>query len=119
MTALGGGGVAASGLNYQYLVTAEYFLRYLRQNPELIPRAALVVDPLLANADRVEDDIVDFAIEVDDELTHHCQVKSSAAPARYPLLPSDGRPVLQRLLGQQAANSFILTNKPLTPMLGP
>jgi len=39
MSSLGGGGVAAYGLYYQYLVTAEFFLRFLRQNPELIARA--------------------------------------------------------------------------------
>ena len=78
MTTLGGGGVAAYGLNYQYLATADYFLRYLRTNPELIPRATLVVDPLLTNADGKADDIVDFAIEIDGVATHSVQVRSSA-----------------------------------------
>jgi hypothetical protein len=35
-----GGAVAAYGLHYQYLVTAELFLRFLRENPELIARTA-------------------------------------------------------------------------------
>jgi hypothetical protein len=117
MTSLGGGGIAAFGLNYQYLVTAEFFLQYLRQNPDLIPRAALVVDPLLTQADGKEDDIVDFAIEVDDEATHHSQVKSSTEPTNYPLQPADARPVLERLLSHQAPSTFILTNKPLSPQL--
>lgn len=91
MSALGGGGVAAFGLDYQYLVTVEFFLRYLRQNPELIPRATLVVDPLLINTGGVEDDIVDFGVEVDGESTHHCQVKSSTEPSTYPLQPAEAR----------------------------
>ena len=77
MTTLGGGGVGAYGLNYQYLATADYFLRYLGANPELIPRATLVVDPLVTKSDGEEDDIVDFAIEIDSEPTHSVQVKSS------------------------------------------
>lgn len=117
MSALGGGGVAAFGLDYQYLVTVEFFLRYLRQNPELIPRATLVVDPLLINTGGVEDDIVDFGVEVDGESTHHCQVKSSTEPSTYPLQPAEARTVLEGLLGHQATNSFILTNKPLSPVL--
>jgi hypothetical protein len=66
---LGGGAVAAYGLNYQYLATLDYFLRFLRANPELIPRSTLVIEPLLVKEDGDGDDIVDFAIEVtaDDE----------------------------------------------------
>ena len=117
MSSLGGGGIAAFGLNYQYLVTAEYFLRFLRQNPELIPRATLVVEPLVAKPDGKEDDVVDFAIEVDGEATHHTQAKSSVEPTNNPLQPGDARPVLERLLRLEAPNAFILTNKPLSPQL--
>jgi len=117
MTTLGGGGVGAYGLNYQYLATADYFLRYLGANPELIPRATLVVDPLVTKSDGKEDDIVDFAIEIDSEPTHSVQVKSSLDPAEYPLQPAQARDVLQRLLSNQAPNSLILTNKPLSPQL--
>lgn len=119
MTAVGGGGVAAYGLKYQYLVTADYFLRYLRQNPELIPRAVLLVDPLISRPDGTADDIVDFAIEVDGVATHHIQVKASSEPEEHPLRPGDARPVLVRLLGHEARISLILTNKPLSPQLLP
>jgi hypothetical protein len=117
MNALGGGGVAAFGLRYQYLVTTDFFFRFLHQNPDLIARTTLIVEPLLAKPDGQSDDIVDFAVEVDGEATHHSQVKSSAEPAKYPLQPGDARPVLERLLSHKAANSFILTNKPLSPQL--
>jgi hypothetical protein len=117
MNTLGGGGVAAFGLRYQYLVTVDFFLRFLQQNPDLIARATLIVEPLLARSDGQPDDIVDFAVEVDGGATHHSQVKSSVEPTLYPLQPADARPVLKSLLSHEAANSFILTNKPLSPQL--
>ncbi len=117
MTTRGGGAVAAYGLKYQYLATADYFLRYLREHPELIQRATLVVEPLLINADGKDDDIVDFAIEVDDVASHHIQVKATTKPDQYPLQPADARAVLDRLLGHGTENSMLLTNKPLSPEL--
>jgi hypothetical protein len=75
MTTLGRGSVAAYGLKYQYLATVEYFLRYLREHPELIARTTLVVEPLFKNANEADDDIVDFAIELDDVAIHHTQVR--------------------------------------------
>lgn len=117
MTSRGGGAAAAYGLKYQYLATADYFLRYLREHPELIARATLVVEPLLLKADEKEDDIVDFAIEVDDVASHHIQVKATTKPDHYPLQPADAREALDRLLGHAAENSVLLTNKPLSPGL--
>lgn len=117
MTTLGGGAVAAYGLKYQYLATTEYFLRYLREHPELIPHAALVVEPLLTNANGQYDDIVDFAIEVDDAASHHIQVKATTKPNEYPLQPAEARVALGRLLGHAAQHSMLLTNKPLSTVL--
>lgn len=117
MTSLGGGEIAAYGLSYQYLVTLDYVLRYLRTNPALIQHATLVVEPLIPKPDGKTDDIVDFAIEVDGESADQVQVKSSAEPAEHPLQPTPARAALERLLGRQAANSLILTNKPLSPQL--
>src|SRR6185369_13719064 len=107
MTALGGGGVAAFGFNYQYLVTAEYFLTFLNENPELISRAALVIEPLHKKADGKDDDVVDFAIEVDGEVTHNTQVKSSTDPATYPLQPAPARAALEPLVAYPAANTLL------------
>jgi hypothetical protein len=114
LTTLGGGSVAAYGLKYQYLATLEYFLRYLREHPELIARTTLVVEPILEDSDGVDDDIVDFGIEVDDVAVHHLQVKATTNPDRYRLQPSDARVALDRLLRHAADNSVLLTNKPLS-----
>lgn len=117
MNSVSGGSVAAYGLNYQYLTTADYFLRYLRANPELIQHATLVIEPLITKPDGNDDDIVDFAIEIDGEATHHIQVKSSPDPNQHPLQPAPARAALTRLLSHKALNSLILTNKPLSPQL--
>jgi hypothetical protein len=117
MTTLGGGSVAAYGLKYQYLATVEYFLRYLRLHPELIARTTLVVEPLFKNANEADDDIVDFAIELDDVAVHHIQVKATTKPDQYPIQPADARAALNQLLGHPADNSTLLTNKPLSPGL--
>ena len=114
---IGGGEVAAYGLRYQYLATIDFFLHFLREHPELIQRATLVVDPLLAKSDGHDDDIVDFAIEIDSEATHHIQVKATTDPAKYPLQPAKARDALERLVSHGAEHSVILTNKPLSPDL--
>lgn len=114
---LGGGGVAAFGFSYQYLQTAEVFLTLLRENPELIARATLVIEPLHKKPDGKDDDVVDFAIEVDGEVMHSVQVKSSSEPDEYPLQPAPARTVLERLVAYQAANTVLLTNKPISPDL--
>lgn len=56
MVALGGGGIAAFGLRYQYLVTAEYVLAFLRNDLALIPHANLVTEPLHKKDDGKDDD---------------------------------------------------------------
>jgi hypothetical protein len=122
MTTHGGGEIAAYGLSYQYMATADHILRYLHSNPEAIPRATLIVEPLLPKADGKdddeEDDIVDFAIEIDDEAADSAQVKSSLDPLENPLQPAPARIILERLLGNtQAPNLLILTNRPLSPQL--
>jgi hypothetical protein len=117
MTTLGGGGIAAFGFNYQYLMTAESFLTFLSENPELIPRAALVIEPLHTKADGKDDDVVDFAIEVDGEVSHNTQVKSSPEPTTHPLQPAPAREALQRLVAHTATNTLLLTNKPISPDL--
>jgi hypothetical protein len=117
MTDLGGGGVAAFGFSYQYLQTAEVFLTVLRENPELIARATLVVEPLHKKADGKEDDVVDFAIEVDSDVVYSVQVKSSSEPDEHPLQPAPARDALERLVAYPASNTLLLTNKPISPGL--
>lgn len=114
---LGGGGVAAFGFSYQYLQTAEVFLSLLRANPELIAHAALVIEPLRTKPDGKDDDVVDFAIEVDGEVLCSVQVKASSEPDKYPLQPAPARTALDRLVVHQASNIILLTNKPISPDL--
>ncbi|MGB8403132.1 MAG: hypothetical protein WCE30_03535 [Mycobacterium sp.] len=117
MVALGGGGIAAFGLRYQYLATAEYVLVFLRDNPDLIPHANLVVEPLHIKEDGKDDDVVDFAIEIDNEPSHNVQVKSSSEPEEHPLQPALAREVFDRLASHSADQRILLTNKPLSPGL--
>ena len=117
MVALGGGGIAAFGLRYQYLVTAEYALAFLRNNPALIPHVKLVIEPLHKKDDGKDDDVVDFAIETDDEPSHNVQVKSSSEPDDHLLQPAAAREVFDRLVNHPAEQRILLTNKPLSPLL--
>lgn len=114
---IGGGEVAAYGFRHQYPATIDFFLSFLLRHPELIQRAMLVVDPLLTESDGKNDDIVDFAIEIDSEATHHIQVKATTDPAEYPLQPGKAREALERLVSHGAQRSIVLTNKPLSPDL--
>lgn len=114
---MGGGAVAAYGLKYQYLATLDYFLRYLREYPELIPCSSLVVEPVLEDGEGEDDDIVDFAIEVDGVAAQYIQVKATTKPAQYALQPAEARRALQRLLNHGADSSILLTNKLLSPDL--
>lgn len=117
MTDLGGGGVAAFGFSYQYLQTAELFLTLLRKNSELIARATLVVEPLHKKANGKDDDVVDFAIEVDGDVLYSVQVKASSEPDEYPLQPAPARAALERLVAYPASNTLLLTNKRISPGL--
>lgn len=117
MVALGGGGIAAFGLRYQYMVTAEYVLAFLRNDLALIPRAVLVIEPLHKKDDGKDDDVVDFAIDVDDERSQNVQVKSSSEPEDHPLQPAAAREVFDRLVNHPAEQRILLTNKPLSPAL--
>jgi hypothetical protein len=91
----------------------EYFLRYLREHPDLIARNTLVVEPLFKDANCADDDIVNFAIEL-DEVAVRIQVKATTRRNQYPLQPADARAALNRLLGHPANNSTLLTSKPLS-----
>lgn len=116
MVALGGGGIAAFGLRYQYRVTAEYVLAFLRNNLALIPHANLVIEPLHQKDDGKDDDVVDFALEIDDEPSHNVQVKSSSEPEDHPLQPAAACEVFDRLVKHPAEQRILFTNKPLSPV---
>ncbi|MEV6557520.1 hypothetical protein AB0M22_17510 [Nocardia sp. NPDC051756] len=109
-----GGISAAYGFNYQYLATAVYVLRRLRDDLSLLARTVLVVEPDSVSATGVADDIVDFAIEVDGEAVERVQVKASRSPDERPLQPAEARDVFTRLCGDDSCSAVLLTNRPLS-----
>lgn len=113
----GGGTIAAFGLKYQYMATVEQFLQHLRDNPELIARTALVVEPVVVGPNGADDDIVDFGFLTDGEATHHFQVKASLEPSKNPLQPAPAREAIERLIAHNASSAVLYTNKPLSPVL--
>ncbi|MBT1258248.1 hypothetical protein KHP11_27665 [Rhodococcus erythropolis] len=110
-----GGISGAYGFHYQYLVTAVYILRRLREDLSLVGRAMLSIEPESVGADGGADDIVDFSIEIDGKVAQRVQVKSSFIPAKYPLQPADAREVFARLCaGADPGLAILLTNRPLS-----
>ncbi len=85
---MSGGTQAAYGYRYQYLVTAEFFLRYLRDHLSELAPTVLPVEPptLAARGAAADDDIVDFGIEVAGEVTTTVQLKGSASASCNELL---------------------------------
>ncbi|MEA2771071.1 MAG: hypothetical protein QOD93_4033 [Acetobacteraceae bacterium] len=115
-----GGAVASYGFRRQYLATAEEVLRLVVARREDIADLAVIIEPARADlpgADVVDDDVVDFAVEIGGEITRRIQVKSSRAPsAMNPLRYSDAAPIFSRM-GTGAHEVVILTNKPLAKKL--
>jgi hypothetical protein len=113
---MSGGVQAAFGYRYQYLVTVECFLRYLRDHLEDLASTVLHVEPtaLAARGVVADDEIVDFAIEVADTVVLTAQVKSSADPAGNEMFPGEARAVFTRLASVDATRAMVLTNRPLS-----
>jgi hypothetical protein len=107
-----GGTWSAFGYLYQYAATAEYYLRCLTQHPT----AALLIEPtaLAGRGLSSDDDIVDFAVELESRVIDKVQVKGSANPLSRPLYPGEARQVLDRLAGSSASTATLLTNRPLS-----
>lgn len=79
-----GGAVAAFGFRRQYLVTAEEILRLITRREIEPDQLAVIIEPTridLADTGVIDDDVVDFAIEVGGEITRRVQVKSSRVPS--------------------------------------
>ncbi|WP_176234621.1 hypothetical protein [Mycobacterium simiae] len=115
MTTTDGGTNAAYGLNFQYVTTAEFFLRHLRGNFDKVGSMALHIESgaLAESAD--DDDIVDFAIEEDEAIRTRAQVKSSRTGRT--LAPAEAKEVLEELNDDTAPNIRLMTNRPLSPKL--
>lgn len=109
---MSGGTRSAFGYLYQYVATAEYYLRFLSEHPT----AALLVEPtaLASRGVAADDDIVDFAVEVDAVVLDKVQVKASADPLSHQLYPGEAQTVLDRLSGLAESTATLLTNRPLS-----
>jgi hypothetical protein len=113
---MSGGRQAAYGYRYQYLVTAEFFLRYLRDHLSELASTVLHVEPptLAARGAAADDDIVDFGIEVAGEVTTTVQVKGSASASCNELHPGEAHKVFARLAPGPGRQAFLLTNRLLS-----
>ena len=111
---LSGGNKSAFGYRYQYLGTAERFLRFLREHLGELADVVLHVEPTALSQGGVarDDDIVDFAIELDTEIVERYQVKGSSNPKSNQLYPGEADRVFERLDGKTASRSILLTNRP-------
>lgn len=116
---MAGGNQSAFGYRYQYLATLERLLRYMRDNLDQLGAIALHVEPttLMREGIARDDDIVDFAIELNDEIAERDQVKGSSNPDDNRLYHGEADAVFERLMGEVATRSVLVTNRPLGPGL--
>jgi hypothetical protein len=114
-----GGNQSAFGYRYQYLVTIERFLRYMRDRLGQMGVIALHIEPTTLAREGIarDDDIIDFAIEFDSAIAERVQVKGSGNPDDNKLFHGEADEVFGRLAGETAAHSVLLTNRPLGPGL--
>lgn len=116
---MAGGKQSAFGYRYQYLATIERFLRYVRDHMGELPVITLHVEPtnLMSVGIARDDDIIDFAIGLHDQIVERDQVKGSSNPDDNMLYHGEANTVFHRLNGESAARSVLLTNRPLGPGL--
>lgn len=116
---MAGGNQSAFGYRYQYLATIERFLRYMRDHLGELGSIALHVEPTALMSDGIarDDDIVDFAIESNNEIAERVQVKGSSNSASNQLYHGEADAVFHRLDGEVLTRSLLLTNRPLGPGL--
>ena len=116
---MAGGNQSAFGYRYQYLATTERFLRYMRDHLGELSVIALHVEPttLMREGIARDDDIIDFAIGLDDQIVERDQVKGSSNPDDNKLYHGEADGVFERLNGKVATRSVLVTNRPLGPGL--
>jgi hypothetical protein len=80
------------------------------------PTASLLVEPtaLARRGVAADDDIVDFAVELNAVVVDKIQVKGSANPLSQNLHPGEANTVLARLSGSTTSTATLLTNRPLS-----
>lgn len=113
---MSGGRSSAYGFLYQYLATADYFLRYLCAGDTDPAEVALLVEPTALTTRGMGDDqdVVDFAIENNGVAVERVQVKGSSDPSGNKLHPGDAGDVMRRLGATQVGANHLLTNRPLS-----
>jgi hypothetical protein len=120
VTTTDGGTLAAVGFRRQYLAAAEEILIAMRAHGEDTREFTLVIEPTradLGTASVADDNIVDFAVEIDGAVARRLQVKSSKVPSHMnPLKYADAKSIFNRL-GTGSGEAVILTNKPLQKKL--
>lgn len=115
MTTTDGGTNAAYGFNFQFVTTAEYFLRHLRENLDKVGTMALHIESASIGDSQQHEDVVDFAIEVDEVIDTRTQVKASRIGRD--LIPSEAKEVFKELDDGKVPNVRLHTNRPLSPKL--
>lgn len=96
---MAGGNQSAFGYRYQYLVTIERFLRYMRDRLGQMGVIALHIEPTTLAREGIarDDDIIDFAIEFDSAIAERVQVKGSGNPDDNKLFHGEADEVFGRL----------------------
>lgn len=115
MTTTDGGTNAAYGFNFQFVTTAEFFLRHLRENLDRVGTLALHIESASLAESAEHDDIVDFAIEEDEAIAIKAQVKASRTERA--LGAPEAERVLSKLNDGTTPNIRLMTNRRLTQPL--
>ena len=115
MTTTDGGTNAAYGFNFQFVTTAEFFLRHLRENFDKVGTMALHIESASLAESTEHDDIVDFAIEEDEAIATKAQVKASRTGRA--LGAPEAERVFAKLNDGETPNIRLITNRPLSQPL--
>ena len=113
MTSTDGGTNAAYGFVFQFVTTAETFLNHLRNNFDKVGSTALHIESASLGNSADDDDIVDYAIEVDETIWVRTQVKATRRGRA--LTPSEAKGVFEALNDNRAPSIRLSTNRPLSP----
>lgn len=115
MTTTDGGTNAAYGFNFQFVTTAEFFLRHLHENLDKVGTMALHIESASLAESMEHDDIVDFAIEVHDAIAIKAQVKASRTGRA--LGAPEAERVCAKLNDGETPHVRLMTNRPLSQPL--
>lgn len=115
MTTTDGGTNAAYGFNFQFVTTAEFFLRHVRENFDKVGTMALHIESATLAESAEHDDIVDFAIEEDAAIDMKAQVKASRTGRA--LGAPEAKQVFAKLNDGMTPSVRLITNRRLSQPL--